>query len=80
MRLILFNYFLVTCRNLCFGGRFRFLRSLLPAPSLECELVKELTGINLALGAPRAHLCGVLRLRLNLLACGGVKSESFELF
>ena len=79
MRLILFNYLLVACRYLCFGGSFRFIRRPLPAPTLECELIKELTGINLTLGAPRAHLGGLLRLRHHLLACG-VKSEPFELF
>ena len=79
MRLVLFNYFLVACRYLCFGGSFRLFGRPLPAPALECELIKELTGINLALRGPSARLCGVLRLGHHFLACG-VKSEPFELF
>ena len=58
MRLILFNYFLVACRTLCFGGRLRFLRRPLPTPALKCELVKELTRIYLTL---HAQLSGLLR-------------------
>lgn len=79
MRLVLFNYFLVACRYLCFGGSFRLFGRPLPAPALECELIKELTGINLVLRGPSARLCGVLRLGHHFLACG-VKSEPFELF
>lgn len=78
MRLILFNYFLVGCSDLCSDSRLRFLRRPLPAPALECELVKELTRIYLTLRTPHAHLSGLLGLR-HLLACG-VKSEPFELF
>ena len=78
MRLILFNYLLVDCRSLCSESGFRFLRRPLPAPALECELVKELTRIYLTLRTPHAHLSGLLRLR-HLLAFG-VKSELLELF
>ena len=78
MRLILFNNLLVACRNLCSESGLRLLGRPLPAPALECELVKELTRIYLTLRTPHAHLSRLLGLR-HLLACG-VKSESFELF